>query len=167
MQITPLEYRGAETLGSALPEHHGRKLYIYENLLQELRDHGNSSPDQEVCGLVTGNVAASLRAETYYPITNISTNSLGYDDYMMDPQESMDVLKHTQVMPFAEKWKHDLVAIFHTHPHGTPFPSMIDVKTAAYNVVYIIYSVSLDKFSFNYWNGEWFVPLDAVILLER
>ena len=142
---------------------HSKKFFIRKSLLNKLKEHGLSSPDREVCGLITGIDDEYYEATKYHPITNVSTNDLGYDDYKMDPQESMDILINTQVIPTGPH-KTDLVAIFHTHPHSTPFPSSIDIKYAAYNTVYIIYSVVFNKFSFQYWNGEWFVPVEVEVV---
>lgn len=154
---------GVDTaLPLSVPLLYDREFYITQSLLDELSEYGQSSPKREVCGLVTGTFDQFLRAETFHPIKNISNDDYGFDDYKMDPNESMAVLKHTQFVPIDEH-KFDLVATFHTHPRSTPYPSIIDIEYAAYNVVYIIYSVVLNKFSFNFWNGEWFVPVNVKV----
>ena len=127
---------------------------ISKDLIRELIDYGLTSPEREVCGLVTG---TKWSAEKFHAITNISSNFYGYDDYVMDPQQSMAVLSKSNIIPVGNT-EYDLVAVFHTHPHGTPYPSSIDIAWAAYNVVYIIYSVTMDQLTFNYWNGTQFVP---------
>lgn len=139
---------------------HNKMFYVHTSLLNELRKYGNNSPDREVCGLITGVNEDFYSAEKFHKITNISHDEMN-DYYIMDPQESFDVLKNTQIISLNPKY--DLVAIFHTHPKYTPYPSLIDIKLAAYNVVYIIYSVSLNLFSFNYWNGNYFEPVNVEV----
>ena len=148
---------------SSVPMLHPEKLYISSALLQELKSYGDTSPQKEVCGLISGAHDVYWRAETFHPITNVSSGDTTYDDYVMDPDESMNILKDTNIMPIGEN-KFDLVATFHTHPRSTPYPSIVDIQYAAYNVTYIIYSVVLDKFSFNFWNGSWFIPIDVKVI---
>ena len=141
------------------------RLYISNTLLAELRAYGHTSPNREVCGLVTGDSRkweTSWCAKKFQQITNISEGKYGYDDYVMDQDESMAVLKDTSL--FQGESLVDLVAIFHTHPHSTPYPSSIDIKHAAYNVIYIIYSLTYDEFTFNLWDGTWFRPVKVEVI---
>ena len=139
------------------------RLYISVTLLNELRMYGLASPDREVCGLITGDVqGTSWQPNKFTPITNVSTGKYGYDDYVMDPNESLDVLERTSHFP-GESIS-DLVAVFHTHPNSTPYPSAIDIRHAAYNVIYIIYSLAYDEFTFNMWDGSWFRPVKVEVI---
>lgn len=139
-------------------------MFVTEKFLGELKTYGHTDVHREVCGLITGEIRdeAIWIPKEFHPIKNVSEDNLGLNDYMMDPNESMKVLLDTQIMPGEAKT--DLVAVFHTHPFSTPYPSFIDIDTAAYNVVYIIYSVLLGKFSFQVWNGEWFTPISVEVM---
>ena len=56
--------------------------------------------------------------------------------YLMAPEEQLEVFREM------EKESLDMVAIYHSHPHTIPFPSVRDVRLAFYpDVAYIIISL--------------------------
>ena len=136
-----------------------KELYIDSYLLTKLKDYAFSDPDNEVCGLITGEIQSKVWfADKFHPIKNINADVLGSRDaYTMDPDESFKIIKNTQIA-ISNPTRH-LIATFHTHPRYTPYPSSIDIAKAAYKVVYIIYSPIYNKFTFNFWNGDFFIPI--------
>jgi proteasome lid subunit RPN8/RPN11 len=138
-----------------------RPLLIDNVLLNTLREYAHTDLNNEVCGLITGDIDNKFwYACNFHPIKNVNTNvGLAKDAYTMDPDESFVILKKSQLMNEHVKVGNFLVATFHTHPFYTPYPSAIDIDTAAYKVVYIIYSPIYDKFTFNLWTGDWFEPM--------
>lgn len=69
-------------------------------------------------------------AEKIYKMTNIEKSSVSY---MMDPGEQFRVMKEMR------KNGHEMVAIYHSHPHSQAYPSPKDVSLAFYpDPIYLI-----------------------------
>ena len=85
----------------------------------------------ETCGLMAGE---GDRVWQLYPIENIRKSPVEYE---MDPVEQLKAL-----LDLEEKgW--DLIAIYHSHPHGPQVPSTMDVERAYYpDAAYIIVSLA-------------------------
>lgn len=56
-----------------------------------------------------------------YPLSNADPSPVSYT---IDPEE------HFQAMRHAESMGWEIAGVFHSHPHGTAMPSMIDVQSA-------------------------------------
>lgn len=65
-------------------------------------------------------------------------------DYVIEPNALMRELKKTTFIN--KNSNDDFVGIYHTHPHGVPFPSHIDLNRAEYNVAYLIFGGSQREF---------------------
>jgi proteasome lid subunit RPN8/RPN11 len=93
-----------------------------------MKDEVASRAPEEACGLVAGN---GYKAQIIYPITNIL-----HDRYRfrMAPDEQLNAFIQ------AEAEGLEIIAIYHSHPHGIDHPSATDVAELTFpNIVYIIW----------------------------
>lgn len=73
----------------------------------------------------------SPRIEARYPLRNLSTSPL--TKYFASPE---DLFRAMRQMREAGQ---DMLAIYHSHPRGRPYPSPVDIELAYYpDVVHII-----------------------------
>ncbi|MEB3788899.1 MAG: M67 family metallopeptidase [Desulfurococcales archaeon] len=76
--------------------------------------------DTEQTGLFFGEIIDDVAiCRVFFPTRNIEDSSVRFE---MDPWDI--VVGHL----VAEKYSLDLVAVFHTHPCGRPFPSRLDLR---------------------------------------
>ena len=75
---------------------------------------------EEACGLVAGKQACSVWVR---PITNISRSSTRF---RFDPHQQLEA------MLLIEEQGLEMMAIYHSHPHGPDVPSDQDVEESAY-----------------------------------
>ncbi|MBN2048565.1 MAG: M67 family metallopeptidase [Anaerolineaceae bacterium] len=101
-------------------------LLIRFNLYESMRQHAQSVPGEEICGLVGGR---GLRARVYQPVENILHSPRAY---RMNPQEQVDA-----IIGFERKGL-ELLAIAHSHPSGPARPSWTDIREFAYPDVFTI-----------------------------
>ncbi len=94
-----------------------------------MRAHVAREAPHEACGLVAGRDGWSQHV---YPIPNVAAHP--ERRYRMDPRAQWRAFQDMD----AHGW--DLLAIYHSHPCGTPYPSSIDLAEAAYPVVYLIWA---------------------------
>jgi len=78
---------------------------------------------EEGCGLLAGNGGDGL-ATAVYPIENIATTP--QTRYLMAPQSQLDAFLDIETADL------DLLAIYHSHPHGPNTPSATDMAQAYY-----------------------------------
>ena len=76
----------------------------FECLYDEMKSHALREYPLEACGIVTANME-------YLPMKNIAENPA--NDFMIDASELL---------------KHDVKAIFHSHPDAPPIPSEADIN---------------------------------------
>jgi [CysO sulfur-carrier protein]-S-L-cysteine hydrolase len=74
----------------------------------------------EACGLVAGRDNRSLKVFT------ISNSLQSPIRFKLDPQEQLTALLSM------EEYGWDLLAIYHSHPAGPPYPSPTDISESAY-----------------------------------
>lgn len=85
---------------------------------------------EEACGLLFGK---GEQVEGVFPMTNILHSP---NRYRTDPQEQYHLMKNMEDLGW------DLLAIYHSHPQGPPYPSPTDVAEAYYpNAVYLIWGL--------------------------
>ncbi len=88
----------------------------WDQMLAEVR----AQTPLEACGLVAG---IDHQSQMVFPIENIFQSPVRFE---MDPKEQLRVFKILD----DKNW--DLLAIYHSHPQGPPFPSPTDLAEAAY-----------------------------------
>lgn len=108
-----------------------RRLTLSRALLEEMLAHVRGLWPEEACGLVAGLDGQAMRA---YPIENIHHSPALFE---------MDPLQQVRAMLAMEADGLALIAIYHSHPHGPPRPSLTDVANAYYpDAVQIIISLA-------------------------
>jgi proteasome lid subunit RPN8/RPN11 len=75
---------------------------------------------REACGLVAGKDRISIEV---IPVANALRSPVRF---RMEPAEQLDALNRIDEMGW------DLLAIYHSHPNGPPFPSETDIAEAFY-----------------------------------
>jgi proteasome lid subunit RPN8/RPN11 len=103
-------------------------IHISHSQWLEMKDAVASSAPEEACGLVAGN---GNQAQLVFPITNIL-----HDRYRfrMAPDEQLDAFIQ------AEAEGLEIIAIYHSHPHGIDHPSATDVAELTFpGIVYLIW----------------------------
>lgn len=99
-------------------------------LVNQLLHHAQLEPEQEVCGLI----GRRRDAMHFYPVANIAPAPQRL--FEMDPAQQIAALR------LMRERGEDLFAIYHSHPHSPPAPSLIDLEQAAYpDALYIIASL--------------------------
>ncbi len=94
-------------------------LTLAVGILEEVTAHAKQSYPREGCGLLVGRQGG----ERFIPVTNVSTSATQYE---MDPAELINTLRDLRGTG------EELIAIYHSHPHGPAEPSKTDVERAYY-----------------------------------
>ena len=100
-------------------------------LINQLFRHAQSSPTEEICGLIAQNPANQFFC---YPIPNIATQPSRR--FEMSPQQQIATLRTMR------EQHQDLLAIYHSHPYSAAQPSWLDTQLAYYpEAFYLIISL--------------------------
>lgn len=93
-----------------------------------MRVHVIKIAPEEACGLIAGK---ENRSQEVIRVTNVLQSPTRF---RMDPQQQLDALLKIE----ENNW--DLMAIYHSHPGGPDYPSITDIREAAYpEAVHIIW----------------------------
>jgi proteasome lid subunit RPN8/RPN11 len=84
-------------------------------ILDEVIAHAKAAYPREGCGLIS--------PSRFIPMTNIAESP---SEFEMDPGELIETLRDLR------NAGEDLIAIYHSHPHGPAVPSKMDVQRAFY-----------------------------------
>lgn len=104
--------------------HNPQYLDLPKNLWESMKFYVDNLGNEETCGLIAGRWGSSAyMAEFIIPVTNYLHSPVRYQ---MDPQEQLEALLHIEMSG------KDLVAIYHSHPLGSAFPSPTDIKETYY-----------------------------------
>jgi proteasome lid subunit RPN8/RPN11 len=99
-------------------------LTLAPGILEDVIAHAKAAYPKEGCGLIAGmRPSASLEGRRFIAMTNIAGSAAEFE---MDPAELIKTLKDLR------NGGEDLVAIYHSHPHGPAFPSKTDIERAYY-----------------------------------
>ena len=112
-------------------------LTLAPGILDEIVEHAKSCYPAEGCGLIAGSAAsmsganASAIARSHQVVTGIrfipmANVAESMAEFEMDPAELIKVLKDLR------NAGEQLVAIYHSHPHGPARPSKTDIQRAYY-----------------------------------
>ncbi|MDI1471764.1 MAG: M67 family metallopeptidase [Thermodesulfovibrio sp.] len=98
------------------------KKAIYDDMIEYCR----WSLPYEACGILAGknNFVTEI-----YKIKNIETSSVSY---FMETKEQLKAMKDIRQKGL------EMIAIFHSHPFGSAYPSQKDIELAFYDVYYLI-----------------------------
>jgi proteasome lid subunit RPN8/RPN11 len=95
-------------------------LKLEHTLYREIVAHLQDSYPLEACGLLAG---AEDEITKSYPIENILKSPMAFE---MDPKQQITAMIEIEAQGL------DLLAIYHSHPHGPQTPSPTDVAMAYY-----------------------------------
>jgi proteasome lid subunit RPN8/RPN11 len=94
-------------------------LTLAAGILEEVLKHAKSAYPKEGCGLLVGR----SQADRFIPMINAASSATQYE---MDPAELISALRDLRGTG------EELIAIYHSHPHGPPEPSKTDIARAYY-----------------------------------
>lgn len=97
------------------------KKEIYDSMIQHCID----SLPYEACGILAGKELVT----SIYFIKNMAASSVSY---FMEPYEQLKAIKDIR------ERGNDMLAIFHSHPYGSAYPSGKDMELSFYDVYYVI-----------------------------
>ena len=109
----------------------------------------------EACGLLAGK---NDRVEKVLPVRNEAQSPVRY---VMDPYEQL------KAFSWIESQDLDLLGIFHSHPTGPETASVTDIAEAAYEVVYLIWSLSGGIWKARGFNIEHGQALDVPLVIHE
>jgi proteasome lid subunit RPN8/RPN11 len=111
------------------------KFFIPTKIWESMQEHAARDAPLEACGLVSGRTEkGSFQALDLIPTTNILHSPT---QYRIDPHEQLNAFNEMEAGGL------ELVAIYHSHPHGPEVPSPIDIKGAYYpESIHLIWSAS-------------------------
>ena len=96
------------------------KVLILREHWDQMREDVIQRDPEEACGLVAGLENCSQRVFTIPNILHSPTR------FKLDPQLQLEALL------MIDEYNWDLLAIYHSHPVGPPFPSATDIREASY-----------------------------------
>lgn len=100
---------------------------IYEQMVALAR----AEAPMEACGILAGK---DSNVERFHEMTNVDTRT---NRYMMEPKEQFAAAKDMRAAGL------EMLAIYHSHPHGSAQPSPTDVRMAfAPNVTHVIVALA-------------------------
>ena len=97
-----------------------RELHLPRSLLEALIAHAREVYPEEACGLILGRGSRGTRILRGRNIASDPRHT-----FLLDPDTLIAQLE------WEEKGEH-LLAIYHSHPQGPPYPSPVDARWAAY-----------------------------------
>jgi proteasome lid subunit RPN8/RPN11 len=100
-------------------------------LVSRMLQLAQQSSEREVCGLI----GEGPEGTTLYPVPNVA--SAPAYRFRLDPRAQIDAMRRMR-----ERGE-TLLAIYHSHPHASAWPSLMDLQEASYpGTLYLI--ISLD-----------------------
>ncbi|HSM70045.1 MAG TPA: M67 family metallopeptidase [Anaerolineales bacterium] len=109
------------------------RLTLTQAQVDEIVKHVNRHVPLEACGLLAGK---NDRVEKVLFVQNQAQSAVRF---VMDPSEQLKAFK------WIDDYGLDLLGIFHSHPAGPETASPTDIAEAAYEVVHIICSRTMDQ----------------------
>ena len=107
-------------------------IILPRQLVNRILYQAQSSPDAEICGLITAKAGRPLRC---IPVPNISDQPQQL--FAMDPKRQIDALR------MMREQGEGLFGIYHSHPHSPAQPSDRDLQQVGYpDALYIIVSLN-------------------------
>ena len=105
-------------------------LKIPRTIFQDMICHAVREAPLECCGILAGKEGTAVRG---YEVLNEEGSAVSYS---MRPEDQLRIFREMEVESL------DMVAIYHSHPHVSPFPSDRDMELAFYpDAAHIIISL--------------------------
>jgi len=109
-----------------------KNIHLPRNIVNQLLTYAQHDPELETCGLVG---ASNDTPAHVYPIENIAEEKQRL--FEMDPAKQIAAMK------LMRDRDESLFAIYHSHPHASAEPSLLDIQQASYpDAVYLIISLN-------------------------
>ena len=107
-------------------------IHLPRNIVNRLLTLAQQTPEIETCGLV----GAKNNTPVYvYPVENIARDKKRL--FEMNPEKQIEAMK------IIRERGESLFSIYHSHPHSSAEPSLIDINQAHYqDAVYLIISLN-------------------------
>ena len=131
------------------------RLTLSKKQWDEMHTHVAQQTPLEACGLLAGK---NDQVEKVLLVWNQAQSPVRY---VMDPYEQL------KAFSWIESHDLDLLGIFHSHPTGPETASATDIAEAAYEVVYLIWSLSGETWkprAFRIENGQ---ALDVPLVIRE
>ena len=107
------------------------EVVLPHHLIDRIIAHGRAVYPDEACGILAGE---GNEVSVVYEATNIERSPVSY---LMDPHEQFRIMKEIRQSGMR------MIAIYHSHPVSSPYPSHTDVKQAFYtDAAYVIAGLS-------------------------
>jgi proteasome lid subunit RPN8/RPN11 len=117
-----------------MPQRIKKTLTLRSAHYAQIIDHARSGWPFEVCGIVGGWDAV---AQIVLPLPNIASAPI--NRYQVDP--TAFIIAYHQI----EQTGGELIGLYHSHPHGAPIPSAVDVAEATWpEAAYLIVGFTND-----------------------
>jgi len=108
------------------------RIILPRQLVNRILSQAQSSPDAEICGLITSKGGRPLRCIS---VPNVSNKPQHL--FAMDPGRQIDALRRMR------EQGEQLFGIYHSHPHSPAQPSDKDLRQVGYpDALYIIVSLN-------------------------
>ena len=111
-------------------------LLIRQSVYRDICEHMQKVSPLEGCGILGGDFlggAENRRADKFFAVSNAAKSP---DKFIMDSQEQLSAIKALRALDL------EMVGICHSHPRTAAYPSVHDVRLAAYEEVsYLIVSL--------------------------
>ncbi|MCS6994071.1 MAG: M67 family metallopeptidase [Anaerolineales bacterium] len=104
-----------------------RSLTLSRAQWEQMRDYVETQAPLEACGLLGGR---NGHVEVVIPIRNAENSPVRF---RMEPLEQLRAFEQIESAGM------ELLAIFHSHPHGPAVPSPTDIAEAYYQVIQVIW----------------------------
>ena len=109
-----------------------KQINLPRHIVNRLLSLSQQQPEQEICGLIS---AVNTIATHIYPVENIAQDKKRI--FEMNPAEQIDAMK------LMRDRDETLFAIYHSHPHASAEPSILDIQQSSYpDAVYLIISLN-------------------------
>jgi proteasome lid subunit RPN8/RPN11 len=113
---------------------------IAQQLLAQIREHGQRDYPYECCGLLIGRFANGRKVVTEtYAISNAREESAKRNRFLITPEELIRGERHAASQGL------DVVGFYHSHPDCPAVPSQYDLEHAWPTYSYIIVSTSSER----------------------
>ena len=115
-----------------------KELQVTPDQLNLMLSDVDKRAPEEACGIVAGIDGRVLKVFS-------ATNTLhSHVRYRVEPKEQLDIFNEIE----EQGW--DLLAIYHSHPNGPPYPSTTDIQEAYYpEAIYLIWAQTGGKWIYN------------------
>lgn len=131
------------------------RLVLKQRQWEEMRRQVAAEDPIESCGLLAG---TGTEIQRVIPVPNSLKSATRY---RFDPYEQLAAFEQIEQAGL------EILAIYHSHPKGPPYPSRTDIDEASYDVVYVIWSLEdSDWKALGYWiEGDVFKPVPLEIIV--